>query len=151
MMRLLAIHPLVAILAAGHGLICSFAWAQQSSKLPVIPLTAGMHMIQAEVAARDSERQQGLMFREKLAPNQGMVFVFESPGKVCMWMKNTLIPLSVAFLDQAGRIINIEDMKPHSLASHCSAEPARYALEMNEGWFQQKHIKAGTKIGGLPQ
>ncbi|SHH13969.1 DUF192 domain-containing protein [Massilia sp. CF038] len=113
-------------------------------------LSAGMHMIKAEVAANDPQRQQGLMFREKMEPNHGMVFVFEGVNGQCMWMKNTLLPLSVAFIDEAGKIVNIEDMQPQTLDSHCSTKPVRYALEMNLGWFKQKNIKPGMTIGGLP-
>lgn len=120
------------------------------NRLPVAELTAGMHIIKAEVAARDEDRQQGLMYREKMGTNEGMLFIFDQPQKVCMWMKNTLLPLSVAFTDARGRILNIEDMKPQTLDSHCSSGAARYALEMNQGWFKQKNIKAGQTLGGLP-
>ena len=85
-----------------------------------------------------------------MAPNDGMVFVFGAPAGVCMWMKNTLIPLSVAFLDQNGVIINIEEMKAETLDSHCAEKAAFYALEMNQSWFKQRHLKPGTVIGGLP-
>jgi uncharacterized membrane protein (UPF0127 family) len=101
------------------------------------------------VAADDGARQQGLMFREKMGANAGMVFVFDQPATQCMWMKNTLLPLSVAFIDAEGRIVNIEDMQPQTLESHCSTKPVKYALEMNLGWFKQKHIKPGTVIDGL--
>lgn len=124
------------------------ATAQQ--RFPVIPLTAGMYVIHAEVAAREAEREQGLMFREKMGASEGMVFVFDALATTCMWMKNTLIPLSVAFIDESGKIINIEDMKPQTTDSHCTERPARYALEMNIGWFKQKGIKPGATIGGLP-
>jgi uncharacterized protein len=123
----------------------------QNARFGAAELTAGMHLIKAEVAASDPERQQGLMFREKMASNAGMVFVFDRAGPQCMWMKNTLLPLSVAFIDAEGKIINIEDMQPQTLDNHCAAKPARYALEMNLGWFRQKNIKPGLKIGGLPQ
>lgn len=132
-------------------LTAGMAFAQQGKKFPVIPLTAGMHVIQAEVVATEAERQQGLMFREHMAQNEGMVFLFGAPAGVCMWMKNTLIPLSVAFIDDDGKIVNIENMKPQSLESHCSKKPVRYALEMNEGWFKQKNIKPGSVIDGLPK
>lgn len=132
-------------------LLTSAAFAQQSSRFPVISLTSGIHVIKAEVAANNAERQQGLMFREKLGPNEGMVFVFEGPAAICMWMKNTLIPLSVAFLNEDGQIINIEDMQPQTTESHCAKKPARYALEMNRGWFKQKNIKPGSIIEGLPR
>nr|WP_233575588.1 DUF192 domain-containing protein [Noviherbaspirillum saxi] len=125
--------------------------AQQTARFPTISLTAGIHVIKAEVAAKDAERQQGLMYREKMGVNEGMVFLFEAPAGVCMWMKNTYIPLSVAFIDDDGKIINIEDMQPQTTESHCAKKPIRYALEMNQGWFKQKNIKPGMVIGGLPK
>ena len=118
---------------------------------PVVALTAGMHVIQAEVAASEPQRQQGLMFREKLGANAGMVFLFNEPAQVCMWMKNTPLPLSVAFIDARGKILNIEDMQPQTPSSHCATGPALYALEMNKGWFAQKNIKPGATIAGLPK
>jgi uncharacterized membrane protein (UPF0127 family) len=120
-------------------------------QFPIVPLTAGMHVIQAEVAVSEPQRQQGLMFREKLGPNSGMVFLFNAPAQVCMWMKNTPLPLSVAFIDERGKIINIEDMQPQTLNSHCANGLAAYALEMNKGWFAQKNIKPGTTIANLPK
>lgn len=145
--------PLICASIAATGLAAASAltFAQQPQKFPVAPLTAGIHVIKAEVAATEANRRQGLMFREKMGPNEGMVFVFEEPAQVCMWMKNTLIPLSVAFIDADGKIINVEDMQPHSTESHCAKKPARYALEMNQGWFKQKNIKSGTAIDGLPR
>jgi uncharacterized protein len=121
----------------------------QSNAMPTIQLRAGMHLIQAEVAATDADRQRGLMFREKLGPQQGMVFLFDLRAVHCMWMKNTLIPLSVAFLDDDGVILNIEDMQPQTEKSHCAAKPARFALEMNQGWFKQRGIRAGARIDGV--
>ena len=108
-----------------------------------------MHLIRAEVAADFSTRSRGLMHRKGLAPNAGMLFIFDGPSKQCMWMKNTHIPLSVAFLDEQGAIINIADMEPHSEQTHCSSRPALYALEMTRGWFAERKIKPGTKLGGL--
>jgi uncharacterized protein len=131
--------------------ISSAAIAQSPPKFPTIELTAGIHVIKAEVAETDAQRQQGLMFRERMGQNEGMVFVFEAPASVCMWMKNTLLPLSVAFIDQEGKIVNIEDMKPSTTDSHCAKRLVRYALEMNQGWFKQKNIKPGTIIEGLPR
>lgn len=122
----------------------------QDARFGTIQLSAGMHLIQAEVAQTDAQRQQGLMFREKMANNHGMVFVFDQPNSQCMWMKNTLLPLSVAFIDSEGKIVNIEDMQPQTLDSHCSAKPVKYALEMNLGWFKQKNVKPGSAILGLP-
>ena len=129
-------------------LLCASAQAQQPP-LPGIDLTAGMHRIRAEVANDMGSRMQGLMYRKTMPQNAGMVFVFEENAPHCMWMKNTLIPLSVAFIDEAGAILNIADMQPHSEQSHCAAKPARYALEMNKGWFAQRGIKPGAKLGGL--
>jgi uncharacterized protein len=117
--------------------------------LPVTQLSAGMHLIRAEVAADFGSRSQGLMHRKSLAPNAGMLFVFDEAAPHCMWMKNTYIPLSVAFIDAQGVIINIADMTPHSEQSHCASRPAVYALEMTQGWFAQRGIKAGAKLGGL--
>ncbi|MFN0163595.1 MAG: DUF192 domain-containing protein [Burkholderiales bacterium] len=117
--------------------------------LAAVTLQSGMHLIKAEVAATFGTRMQGLMFREKMGASDGMLFVFPAPERQCMWMKNTILPLSVAFLADDGTILNIEDMKPHTEDAHCSARPARYALEMNQGWFKGKGIKAGAKITGL--
>jgi uncharacterized membrane protein (UPF0127 family) len=117
--------------------------------LPVTQLSAGMHLIRAEVAADFGSRSQGLMHRKSLGPNAGMLFVFDEAAPHCMWMKNTYIPLSVAFIDAQGVIINIADMTPHSEQSHCAARPAVYALEMTQGWFAQRGIKPGAKLGGL--
>lgn len=126
----------------------SIAQAQTKS----VQLSAGMHLIQAEVAATEAQREQGLMYREKMPTNAGMLFVFGTPSTQCMWMKNTPLPLSVAFIDASGKIVNIEDMQAHTLDSHCSTKtvPVRYALEMNLGWFRQKNIKPGMSIGNLP-
>ena len=135
-----------AVLLAGAGP------AAAQTRFASVELSAGMHLIKAEVAASEAQREQGLMFRDKMAPNAGMLFVFDAPATQCMWMKNTLLPLSVAFIDAAGKIVNIEDMQAQTLDNHCSAKAVavRYALEMNLGWFKQKHIKPGMLIGKLP-
>ena len=133
-------------------LVLAFAAAgavAQQPALRTIELGAGMHLIRAEVADRDATRALGLMHRTSLPPNGGMVFVFDEDAIHCMWMKNTLIPLSVAFIDARGAIINIADMEPYSEQSHCAARPARYALEMTQGWFTQRGIRAGTQLRGL--
>jgi uncharacterized protein len=119
------------------------------AETPIAELGAGMYRIEAEVAATSESRQRGLMNRASMAPQHGMVFVFTEDERHCMWMKNTLIPLSVAFLDRQGRILNIEDMQPHSEDNHCAAHPARYALEMNLGWFAAKGIKPGDSLRGI--
>jgi uncharacterized membrane protein (UPF0127 family) len=115
----------------------------------VMELNAGIHVIRAELAYTDAVRMQGLMYRKQLGPNQGMLFVFPELGRECMWMKNTLIPLSVAFMDEKGAILNIEDMAPQTENSHCSKGPARYALEMDVGWFKSHGMSAGGRIGGI--
>jgi uncharacterized membrane protein (UPF0127 family) len=129
----------------------AIAWAQTGpQKLPSIRLNAGIHNIQAEVAQSPEERSIGLMFRTAMGPNEGMLFEFEQPEKQCFWMKNTLLPLAVAFVDDDGSIVNIDTMKPQTLDSHCSSKPVRFVLEMNEGWFAKRGIKPGTKLRGAP-
>ncbi len=140
---------ILAALAAAALLATATAQAQQRP-LPEIRLSAGMHLIRAEVADTFGSRMQGLMYRRSLAPNGGMLFVYEQADIHCMWMKNTLIPLSVAFLDEHGAIINIADMQPHSEQSHCAARPASFALEMSRGWFEERGIGPGARLRGLP-
>ena len=123
------------------------AWAQGA--MPLMELSAGFHRIEAEVAATDRDRQVGLMNRREMPPQRGMLFVFDHENTHCMWMRNTYLPLSVAFIDARGVIINIADMKPQTEDNHCAKVPARYALEMNVGWFAQRGIKPGTKLGGI--
>ena len=120
-----------------------------SAEMPRIELTAGFYRIDAEVAADNSSRMQGLMNRKSMPANQGMLFVFTQPDRHCMWMRNTFLPLSVAFLDEDGTIINIEEMKPQTESNHCAQKPSRFALEMNSGWFSAKGLKPGLKVGGL--
>ena len=133
-------RPLLLLLAV----LPALAQAQQT-----VQLSAGMHLIRAEVAPDMATRSRGLMFRKSLAPNAGMVFIFDEVSTHCMWMKNTYVPLSVAFLDESGAIINIEDMAPQTEDSHCAKKPARYALEMERGWFASRGIKPGSKLGGI--
>jgi uncharacterized protein len=140
-----------ALLCASFGMLASSAClAQEGATFPVTDLNAGINVIHAEVASSPRQREQGLMHREKLEPNAGMVFVFDQPERVCMWMKNTLIPLSVAFIDKDGKIVNVEEMKAQTLDSHCAKKEVLYALEMTAGWFKQKNLKAGVKIDHLP-
>jgi uncharacterized membrane protein (UPF0127 family) len=127
----------------------------QSPRLPlarVIELKVGDRVIRAEVASTPEDQQRGLMFRESLAADAGMLFVFSSDhtGAVCMWMKNTTVALSAAFLDDTGRVLNIADMQPHSESSHCATGHARFVLEVNRGTFAAAGVKPGTRIGGLP-
>ena len=118
--------------------------AQAFAQMP-----ASFHRTEAEVAADQANRMQGLMHRNSMPANHGMLFVFTTADRHCMWMRNTLLPLSVAFLDEQGRILNIENMKPKTETSHCAAAPARFALEMNLDWFSRKGIKPGQRIGGV--
>lgn len=126
------------------------AWAAVAqADMPRMDLYAGMYRIDAEVAADQQNRMVGLMNRNVMATHQGMLFVFTEDNTHCMWMRNTLIPLSVAFMDRDGVIINIEDMQPQTETNHCAKRPAHYALEMNLGWFSQRGFKAGNKLMGL--
>ena len=147
-----------ALLAAWLGCaigaaLLSTAPAQAQSgpqSLPTTPLTAGIHVIKAMVAKSPEERSTGLMFRAEMGTNEGMLFVFDDPAQQCFWMKNTLLPLSAAFVADDGTVVNIEDMKPQTLDSHCSKAPVRFVLEMNQGWFAKRGIKAGSKLSGAP-
>jgi uncharacterized membrane protein (UPF0127 family) len=139
-----------AAIAASLILSGASAWAQQAV-LPTTNLSAGIHLIRAEVANTMGTRSQGLMQRQSMAQGAGMVFVFDAPATHCMWMKNTLIPLSVAFIDERGEIVNIADMQPLDETTHCATRPVRYALEMNQGWFKKRGISAGMPIKGLEQ
>ena len=118
--------------------------------LPRVKLSAGMHLIDAQVASTIEQRSTGLMFRRDMPQSEGMLFVFEQASVQCFWMKNTLLPLTAAFVANDGTIVNLADMKPRTTESHCSKEPVRYVLEMNQGWFGKKGIKAGFKLGGQP-
>jgi uncharacterized membrane protein (UPF0127 family) len=123
--------------------------ATHADPLLTYPLKIKGHALRAELARTEEEKRTGLMFRRQLGENSGMVFTYESEGRWAMWMKNTYVPLSVAFIDRNGRILNIEDMQPLTLDSHESAGPAKYALEMNQGWFAKRGIKAGDRVEGL--
>lgn len=118
--------------------------------LPRTQLAAGMHRIDAQVAQTPRQREIGLMFRKEMPPHEGMLFIFEQPSQQCFWMKNTLIPLTAAFIADDGTIVNLADMKAQTTDSHCSAKPVRYVLEMNLGWFERKGIKAGYRLTGQP-
>lgn len=116
-----------------------------------VELRTGMFRISAEVASDYSSRATGLMNRSVMPSHEGMIFVYPEPAIHCMWMKNTLIPLSVAFLNDEGRVINVEEMSPQTEDNHCAEAPARYALEMNSGWFRSKNVGPGALIKGLDQ
>jgi uncharacterized protein len=141
----------ISLACLGLVLQLGSASAQEGpQKLQSIKLTAGMHVIQAEVARSPQEHGIGLMFRKTMPINDGMLFIFERAGQQCFWMKNTLLPLSVAFVADDGSITNIEAMKPETLDSHCSTQAVRYVLEMNDGWFAKRGIKPGMKLQGEP-
>ncbi len=122
-----------------------------SAKLPIKSLQLGTQTVQAEIAATPVDRQQGLMFRETMPANHGMLFVFDEVAGHCFWMKNTPLPLTIAFIDEAGVLINTANMTPFNEISHCPSRPAKYALEMNQGWFVKHHIKEGMSVKGLPK
>lgn len=131
------------------ALFLAFSSVAAAQQLPRTELSAGVHLIRAEVADNFVTRMQGLMHRPAMGANEGMLFIFDEPGVQCMWMKNTLIPLSVAYIADDGSIVNIEDMKPQTEDSHCTKKPVRFALEMNAGWFASKGLKPGAKLRGL--
>ena len=138
-----------AWLGAGAALAQPAA-EQPQMDLPRVKLAAGMHMIDAQVAATPQQRSTGLMFRTQMPQHEGMLFVFEQPAVQCFWMKNTLLPLTAAFVADDGTLVNLADMQPRSLDSHCSTQPVRYVLEMNQGWFARRGLQAGSRIGGPP-
>jgi uncharacterized protein len=143
--------PLLPLPVMAAACIAASAWAQtEPQHLESIALSAGMFNIRAELAHTPEQREIGLMFRREMGAHEGMLFVFEQAGQQCFWMKNTLLPLSAAFLADDGAVVNIEDMKPQTLNSHCSSRPVRYVLEMNQGWFDKRGVKQGSKIGGGP-
>ena len=141
---------LAALLAAVVLLAPGWSRAQQVPQMDLqrVKLSAGLHVIDAQVALTPEQREIGLMQRKDMPQHEGMIFIFEQPGQQCFWMKNTLLPLTAAFVADDGTIVNLADMKPQTLDSHCSAQPVRYVLEMNKGWFAKKGIKAGSKLAG---
>jgi len=138
---------LASLLAA--ALLVAAPVRAQPGPLRTVDLSIDMRVIHAEVADTVAARMQGLMYRTSLAPNSGMLFVYEQPAMECMWMKNTLVPLSVAFMDDKGTIINVARMQPQTEDSHCTERPASYALEMEQGWFARNGIRPGAVLLGL--
>ncbi len=122
---------------------------KQPGDFPTVTLTAGINVIHAEVAANEADREQGLMYRKSLANNAGMLFVFPDRAGHCFWMKNTLIPLSIAFIADDGTVTDVEEMQAETENNHCPTRAIRYALEMDKGWFSSHGIKPGSQIGGL--
>jgi uncharacterized protein len=138
-----------AVTAALAAALAFTAAAQQAQMdLPRVQLAAGMNRIDAQVARTPEQRSVGLMFRKEMPQHEGMLFVFDEPSTQCFWMMNTYLPLTAAFVADDGTIVNLADMKPQTTDSHCSAKPVRFVLEMNQGWFAKKGIKAGAKISG---
>lgn len=152
----MALKPLFSLVSGALGTallaLATGVLAQEGPQrdLPRVELTAGMHRIDAQVAQTDRQRAIGLMHRQEMPAHEGMLFVFEQPAQQCFWMKNTLLPLTAAFVADDGTVVNLADMKPQTLDSHCSAKPVRYVLEMNQGWFKQRGIQAGFKLQGEP-
>ncbi len=143
------IWAVLAWAASGWG-AAALAQTVPQPRLPTVQLGAGMHNIVAEVARTPLQRQVGMMMRTTMAAHEGMLFVFEERDRQCFWMRNTLLPLAIAFVGDDGQIINLAEMKPQSDDSHCSTQPVRYVLEMNAGWFSKRGIQAGTHLRGLP-
>lgn len=141
----------IGLIAAALAL-CNLALAQGLPQLdlPRIKISAGMHLIDTQLALTHEQRATGLMFRKEMPQSEGMLFIFEQASQQCFWMKNTLLPLTAAFVADDGTIVNLADMKPQTTESHCSKQPVRYVLEMNQGWFAKKGIKAGFKLAGKP-
>jgi uncharacterized membrane protein (UPF0127 family) len=147
-----SIYKSLRLLGLALSLAAASALAQNSPqpKLDTITLGAGMHNIRAEVARTPLQTQTGMMYRTEMAQHEGMLFIFDGLERRCFWMKNTLLPLSIAFIADDGRVVSLADMQPQSEQSHCSAEPVRFALEMNQGWFAKRGIKPGFKLKGPP-
>lgn len=148
--RAILIRTLCAGALMAAAPLVSHAQATPQTDLPRITLQAGMYRIDTQVAQTQEQRQVGLMYRKEMPQQEGMLFVFEQHAVQCFWMKNTLLPLTAAFIADDGTIVNLADMKPQTTDSHCSQKPVRYVLEMNQGWFQKKGLKAGAKLAGAP-
>jgi len=146
-MKTISAALLVALL---FGSSLSSAQEVPQTQLQRTTLSVGIHRIDTQVASTSEQREIGLMHRKEMPQHEGMLFIFENPGRLCFWMKNTLIPLTAAFIADDGTIVNLENMKPQTLDSHCSAKPVRYVLEMNQGWFAKKGVKPGSKVIGRP-
>jgi len=137
------------LLAAVLALASARVAAGQALALPTVELNAGIHLIHAELADNESARMLGLMYRDSLAPNHGMLFIFDETDTHCMWMRNTLLPLSVAFIDNDGAIVNVEEMQARTDATHCARRGVHYALEMAAGWYKAHGLGPGSVIRGI--
>jgi uncharacterized membrane protein (UPF0127 family) len=139
---------LAAIGACAAALLLALPPAGRTQSA-VATLTVRFFQITAEVADTPALRTRGLMGRQSLPPSHGMLFIFEQPQQHCFWMRNTPLPLTIAFLDDEGRISSMADMQPLSEATHCSQVPVRYALEMEQGWFAKRGTQPGEMIRGI--
>jgi hypothetical protein len=140
----------LACLTLSHVALAKEAPGQPQVDLPRTALQAGMYRIDAQLALTEEQRSIGLMWRRDMPQHEGMLFVFEQPAVQCFWMKNTLTPLTAAFVADDGTIVNLADMQPLSENSHCSTKAVRYVLEMNQGWFDKRAIKSGFRLMGEP-
>jgi len=138
-----------AIRRGGAALLLALWAIQGCAQLPETELDIGGHKLTVEVASDPQQLERGLMYRRMLPENRGMLFVFDAPQILRFWMKNTYLPLSIAFIDADGVIINIADMKPKTISVHSSSKPAKFALEVNQGWFRRNHVGPGLRIGNL--
>ncbi len=143
--RSISVLAILATMAFG-----ALAQTGPQPKLPTVPLTFGMRIVQAELAITPEQQMTGMMGRTQMGPYEGMLFVNEEPGVRCFWMRNTLIPLSIAFIADDGTIVNIDEMQPRTENSHCSKAPVRFVLEMPKGWFTKNGIEPGFKVRGRP-
>jgi len=150
-MRLLNIKQCIFSLAVIAGIFSPTSFAQQNIGLPTVELKVGIYRIQAELADTPKAREVGLMNRTSMPTNSGMLFIFEQKAGHCFWMNNTKIPLSIAFIADDGKIVNIEEMQAETTNNHCPKAAVRYALEMNKQWFSERVIVPGTVIQGLPR
>ncbi|WP_254598037.1 DUF192 domain-containing protein [Polynucleobacter antarcticus] len=144
-------HIKSILLAVSSLFFSAVVFAQQNIDLPIIELKAGIYRIQAELADTPKAREVGLMNRTSMTTNAGMLFIFEQKAGHCFWMNNTKIPLSIAFIADDGKIVNIEEMQANTTNNHCPKAAVRYALEMNKQWFSERVIVPGTVIQGLPR
>jgi len=142
-----AAAALIGLCGLGLG---AFAQTAAQARLDTVTISAGMQNIRAEVARTSQQMATGMMFRREMGTHEGMLFAYDGLAVRCFWMKNTLLPLSIAFIADDGQIVNIADMQPQSETSHCSTRPVRFALEMNQGWFAKRHIEAGFRLKGAP-
>ena len=148
---LISKNNFIKLFATLFFLCSSLALAQVNTGLPTVELKAGIYRIQAELADTPKAREVGLMNRTSMPTNSGMLFVFEQKAGHCFWMNNTKIPLSIAFIADDGKIVNIEEMQAETTSNHCPKAAVRYALEMNKQWFAERVIVPGTIVNGLPK